>query len=365
MTNYNPFDPKPPVGFLASNPALRRHAENPIFTKDELAYPANLAFNAGVNRLNGKYYMAFRYDTFTPDGKGLIISGTGMAESDDGIHWAPYSEPVKFHYRGRLLEWANDARLSVLDGQLYLSFCYNCFHGERPGIAVWRGGVDFDVICLGVPAQRNLILAEDRVNGRFWRLERPATRRPVYDIWISFSNDLVHWGDAELLLGVEDVPFANVKIGGGPPPLRTERGYLMVFHAVDEDKAREISYPNGVKWSRRYTAGAALLDLEDPTKVIALTKSPLLVPEMAYETGNQEFFYRENVIFPCGALMDGTDQLRLYYGAGDYSTCMARIALSDLWDAMTPYTRIADMATYTPSDLMNGSFNYLREGMQA
>ena len=134
----NPFDLKSPVGPLTSSPAVRRCNGNPLLTAKDVPFPCDLAFNAGVAKFRGRYYMAFRYDKFRDDdrNKGLIDSGTGLAESDDGIHWKAHEKPVKFHWKGKELGWINDARLTVLEDQLYLSYCFNSLHGERPGFAV-------------------------------------------------------------------------------------------------------------------------------------------------------------------------------------------------------------------------------------
>ncbi len=361
----NPFEPKAPVGPLKSSPSVKRFRGNPLLTASAVPFPCNLAFNAGTAKFRGRYYMAFRYDTFREnDGsKGLIVSGTGLAESEDGLHWTAHRKPCAFHWKGRELGWVNDARLTVLEDKLYLSFCFNSMHGERPGIAEWKGGDDFEVVCLGIPAQRNLMLCPYKVNGKYWRLERPVTlERPVsgksqYDIWASCSPDLIHWGESELLLGVEDVPFATFKIGAAAPPIETDKGYLLFFHAVDDDPAREITYPGGAKWCSRYTCGAVLLDKKDPFQVLALTQKPLLVPETDYETGSMELFWRENVIFPCGAILEG-NLIRIYYGAGDYSTCMAEIGLDDLWREMTPYSRKTREATISPTELWSGHYGW-------
>ena len=87
-----------------------------------------------------------------------------------------------------------------------------------------------------------------------------------------------------------------------------------------------------------------------------MTQKPLLVPETEYETGNMELFWRENVVFPCGAVMEDGNTLRLYYGAGDYSTCMAEINLNELWNEMIPYSRKSADATVTLSDMWNGYY---------
>ena len=356
----NPFFPKAPIGPLSSSPIVRRCSGNPLLTPAQVPFPCNLAMNAGVAKYHGRFYMVFRYDTFLDNdrNKGLADSGSCLAESDDGLHWTAHEKPIAFHWKGKKLGWVNDARMTVLEDKIYVSFCCNTLHGERPGFAEWKGGDDFEVVCLGIPAQRNMVLCPYKINGKYWRLERPVTRRTQNDIWASYSTDLIHWGEAELLLGVEDVPFATLKIGAAAPPIETEKGFLLFFHAVDNDPAREIVYPDfGVKWCSRYTCGALLLDREDPFRILAMTQKPLLVPETSYETGNMKLFWRENVIFPCGAVLEG-DTILLYYGAGDYSTCMAEIKLEDLWGEMTPYSRKTPEATVSPSDLVNGYYGW-------
>lgn len=333
------------VGRLTGLPAIRRCANNPIFSAKDVPYPSTLAFNAGVTKFHGRYIMAFRNDKCQDDNmQRLETSGTGFAFSDDGISWKAAPRMMDFHYKGTTLSLCNDVRLTVVDDRVVLSFCNNGFHGERPGIAVMIDECNCDVIYLGVPAQRNLILAPDKVDGRYWRLERPHTRREPLrsDIWISFSQDLKYWGDPELLIGIEDVPYANVKLGAGAPPIKTDQGFLVIFHSVDNDPDRITKYNTGVHWSSRYTAGAALLALDDPQRLIGITRTPIMVPETAYETGNPEKFYRENVIFPGGAILEDDGILRIYYGAGDLYQCMAEVKLDDLLAAITPYSRKAE-----------------------
>ena len=273
--------------------------------------------------------------------------GTGFGWSDDGIRFEIEPEPLRVHYKGEILPWVCDARLTVLEDELYLSFCFENQHSERPGIARWRGkGVDFDAVTIGIPQQRNMVLWPEKIGGRYMRMERPSNQwGDPFHIWYSFSPDMRYWGDWELLLGCEDVPFANAKIGAGAPPIRTDRGWLLIFHAVDSDPDRVAIVAGGRKWSKRYSAGAALFDLDDPTKLIAITKQPLLVAEAPYETGTPGL-WTEFTIFPCGAVLeDDRKTLRIYYGAGDTSTNLATTTLPELWSVMTPASRMAERAT--------------------
>ena len=346
---HNPFSIlSRKIGELHSSPIIRRYENNPILTREDVPYPASLVFNAGVARYRGKYVIAPRVDLFAENNQRPALNiGTGLGFSDDGIHFDMEPELIRIHYKGGVLPWVCDARLTVLEDELYLSFCFENQHSERPGIARWRGrGVDFDAVCVGVPQQRNMILCPEKVNGLYMRLERPANQYlDPFHIWYSFSPDLRYWGDSELVLGCEDVPFANRKIGGGAPFLKTSEGWLLIFHAVDDNPDRARIVRGGRTWSKRYSCGAALFAPDDPTKLIAIAEEPLIVAETPYETGFADLWV-ENTIFPCGAiLMDDRRTLRIYYGAGDYSTNMAETTLEELWGVMTPRSRLAETAT--------------------
>ena len=348
----NPFKNKPFPGELHSSKIIRRYENNPILTADDVPYKADLVFNAGVARYRGKYYISPRVDVINKnykpgDASRLEYIGTGFGWSDDGINFTMSPEMVRVHYFDEILPWVCDARLTVLEDGLYLSFCFENMHAERPGIAKWRGeGVDFDVVTLGVPDQRNMILCPEKINGLYMRLERPCVLyNEPYNIWYSRSPDLRYWGDSELLLGIEDVPYATVKVGGGAPWIRTSAGWLMIFHAVADDKEHPVTMADGRVWDRHYYAGAALFDLDEPSKLIAITKQPLLVAEAPYETGFADLWV-ENTVFPCGAVVeDDNETLRIYYGAGDYSTNLAFTTISEVLSEMTPCERVAKRAT--------------------
>jgi len=350
---HNPFKDLPKVvGKLHSSPIMHRYEGNPLLTAADMPYKADLVFNAGVALYKDKYYIAPRVDVFAFDENGKMTLPmanifTGFGVSDDGIHFNMSEEPIRVHYRDRILPWVCDARLTVMEGDLYLSFCFENQHSERPGIAKWRGtGTDFDAVCIGIPQQRNMVLWPEKVNGMYMRLERPSNQyKDPFSIWYGLSPDLRFWGDQELMLGCEDVPFANVKIGAAAPPIKTPRGWLLFFHSVDEGSEKGKVMQGGFNWTKRYTCGAALYDLDDPTKLIGITKEPLLVAEAPYETGDPRL-WTEFTIFPCGAVLDRDGEtIRVYYGAGDYCTCLATTTLTEMWTVITPCSRMASLAT--------------------
>lgn len=315
---------------LKSSPVIKRYENNPVLSYKDVPYNAALIFNAGVAKYQGKYVMVFRNDYGSVEERRLDGTNLGLAFSDDGIHWEVQDKPC-FDLKDEEILRAYDPRLTVMDGKVYMCFAVDTRHGIRGGIAVTEDFEKFEIISMTVPDNRNMVLFPEKIGGKYVRLERPF---PVYgrggkdrfDIWISDSPDLVYWGNSKLLLGVENVPYANDKIGPGAPPVKTEKGWLTTFHAVDLDPSRG---KNGWEsaWKKRYCAGIMLLELEDPSKVIGLCKDPLIAPETDYETVDG---FRTNVIFPGGMILEDDGEVKIYYGAADTVECLATAYVDDL-----------------------------------
>lgn len=247
-----------------------RHRANPVLTSQQVPYASSLVFNAGVLKLTDRYVMVFRND-YKPEGQHeLKGTNLGLAFSEDGIAWTVEAEPC-WSLENQEIRRAYDPRLTVIDGEILMCFAVDTMHGIRGGIARTTDFRDFGIISMSVPDNRNMVLFPEKIDGMYVRLERPF---PVYgrngqeqfDIWISRSPDLVYWGESELVLGVEDVPFANNKIGPAAPPVLTAYGWLTLFHAVHVDPKRG---KNGWEdsWQKQYSAGVMLLDPDNPAIV--------------------------------------------------------------------------------------------------
>ena len=324
------------IGPLKSSPLISRHPQNPIMNKDSVPYEAELVFNAGVCKYQGKYVMVFRNDyNYTqhpslPDKHYFADAALGLAFSDNGIDWDVEPKPC-LQIRTDEFNRVYDPRLTVVDGRVLMCAALETWHGECGCVFSTDDFEEFELLNMTVPDNRNMVMFPEKIKGRYCRLERPF---PVYcrgcgdrfDTWISYSPDLRYWGDSKLLMGVEDVPFANDKIGPGAPPVRTESGWLTTFHAVDVDQSRG---KNGWEdtWKKRYFAGIMLLDLEDPGKVIGMSRAPLLAPEVSYEIDGG---YRNNVIFPGGMILEDSGEVKIYYGAADTVECLATAHVNDL-----------------------------------
>ena len=308
---------------------IERYPE-PVLTYKDVPYKSALTFNAGVLKKDGKYTMIFRNDYGDYDKQILEGTNLGLAYSEDGIKWNVTDEPC-FAMEDDEIMRVYDPRLSYIDGQYIMCFAVDTKHGVCGGIAVSQDLKNFEVKSISVPENRNMVMFPEKINGNYVRLERPM---PVYsrgghtfDIWLSESPDLVYWGKSKLVLGLEDVPYCNDKIGPGAHPVKTDKGWLCVFHSVDVDPNRG---KNGWEdaWRKRYVIGIMLLDLEDPSKVIGMSKVPLISPEGYWE---EVHGYRANALFPCGMLMeDDNETIRIYYSAGDAIVRMATAKVDDL-----------------------------------
>ena len=326
------------IGNLTSSEVITRYEGNPILTADNVPYPASLIFNAGVTKYEGRYVMVFRNDYFSEDGCASSFQHTnlGLATSEDGLRWTVSPKPC--------LSWEDDEvyrvydpRLSVIEGKCYVCFAADTKHGIRAGIMETTDFETFKLITLTTPDNRNMVLFPERINGSYVRMERPF---PVYgrggnhffDIWISDSPDMRYWGNSRLLLGAEQVPFANDKIGPAAPPIRTSHGWLTTFHAVDIDPSRG-KHGWEENWQKRYTAGIMLLNLEDPYRIIGMSKHPLIAPETHYETRGG---FRDNVIFSGGMILEDSGEVKIYYGAADAVECLATADVTDLLNLCKP-----------------------------
>ena len=318
---------------------MTKHPLNPILSAKDIPYEAELIFNAGVAKWQGRYVMLFRNDFGQTMDSWRSVQATGVwpsistnigiATSEDGVHWKVGPKPV-FQMRTREIRRVYDPRLTIVEGRPVLCFAMDTEHGLCGGIATTDDFERFEVVSASVPDNRNMVMFPERIGGRYVRLERPM---PVYsrggkpeafDIWLSESPDLRFWGESRLVLGAESVSFATGKIGPAAPPVRTSRGWLSTFHAVRYTDHDLYSWEGN--WRKEYVAGLMLLDLDDPSRVIGLSREPVLSIDQPYETHG----FRGNVIFPGGMILEDDGEVKIYYGAADTVECLATAHVDDL-----------------------------------
>ena len=295
-----------------------RSSLNPILTRD--AVPgANSIFNSAVVPFEEGYAGVFRVDDTT---RAMNLHA---GRSADGVAWELEREPIAFTPAdGRVaeiqerFEHAYDPRVTWLEDRFYVTWC-NGYHGPTIGLAHtndFRDFVQLDNAYL--PFNRNGVLFPRRIAGAYAMLSRPSDggHTAFGDIFYSKSPDLVHWGRHRHVMAPLPLSWQATKIGAGPTPIETEDGWLVLYHGV-------LTSCNGFV----YAMGAALLDLDEPWRVVARGSRYLLAPHVPYEQVGDV----PNVVFPCAALVDErADRLTIYYGGADTVVCMAHAHLSEV-----------------------------------
>jgi predicted GH43/DUF377 family glycosyl hydrolase len=303
-----------------------RHAGNPILTKDDIPYPVQTVHNAGVVKHDGRYIMLFRSHLDT--GRSII----GLAESEDGFHFAPRpqpfmtpaTEPPFAQYEEYGVE---DPRITRLDDAYYITHSVYSRFGVRTGLARTRDFQSVERVSLITEADyRNTVLFPEKIGGRYVRLDRPHSEISPWSIWISYSPDLVHWGESRVVMKPVMYHWDEMKIGPGAPPIKTARGWLSVYHGVFPTMAGAV-----------YRLGVALHKLDDPAEILGVCDRWILQPEDPWELVG----YVHNVVFTCGAVPEDDGTLKLYWGGADTVMCAGTAIVDELVDACLTWSRPA------------------------
>lgn len=292
---------------------LKRYPGNPIIHRN--ATPtSNSIMNSSVVKVGEEYRGVFRVD----DQERRMMLHAGR--STDGIAWEIEPEPIQWATRVSELEnfvYGYDPRITPLDGRWYITWCHG-YHGPSIGLGVTDDFEHFELLEVVLPpCNRNAVLFPRKINGEYVMLHRPSDmgHTPYGNIYLCHSKDLIYWGKHRFVMGTTD-GWQSTKIGAGPVPIETPEGWVLIYHGV-------LTSCNGFV----YSAGAAILDLEQPWKVLYRTRRYILAPTALYECVGDT----PNVAFPVAAVHDEkTDELRVYYGAADTCVCLATTTLREL-----------------------------------
>ncbi|HEV58950.1 MAG TPA: glycosidase, partial [Phycisphaerales bacterium] len=211
---------------------VQRYEGNPILTAADVPYPVETVHNAGVVKHDDRYIMVFR--SHRANGRSIL----GIADSDDGYHFTVRPEPFMVPAtEGLFAEYerfgVEDARINPLDGAYYLTYSAYSPHGVRIGLARTADFRKVERIAFITQADyRNTVLFPERIGGRYVKLDRPHSDISPWSIWISYSPDLRHWGDSRVIMKPVRYHWDEMKIGPGAPPIRTDRGWLNIYHGV-------------------------------------------------------------------------------------------------------------------------------------
>jgi len=290
---------------------------NPILTPENWPYPTNAVMNPAAIKLNNETLLLVRVE----DMRGF--SHLTAARSADGFtNWQIDTQPtLEAEYSSREEKWGlEDPRIVWLEEQKQFAITYTSFSEGGPivSLAITKNFRTFARLGgLLPPEDKDACLMPRRFKGRFALIHRPIVRGEAH-MWISFSPDLKHWGDHRLLIRTRNAYWDTHRVGLACQPIETSQGWLLFYHGVRITTAGAI-----------YRLGLALLDLEEPWKVLRRSDEWVLGPRESYERIGDV----GGVIFPTGATVTKeTNQLNLYYGAADCTVAVATAKLSECLD---------------------------------
>nr|WP_325257945.1 glycoside hydrolase family 130 protein [uncultured Oscillibacter sp.] len=293
---------------------LWRYTENPIIRRNPIPGVARI-FNSAVAPYEDGFVGVFRGEQ--TNGIPYIYLG----RSADGIRWSFDKEKILFVDKNKEPDqplYAYDPRLVKVEDTWYVMWCQD-FHGASIGLAETK---DFKIFTRlenpFIPFNRNAVLFPRKIGGMYVMLSRPSDsgHTPFGDVFLSQSPDMEFWGRHRHLIGKTGNWWENVKVGGGAAPIETDEGWLLFYHGV-------TGTCNGFV----YSIGGAILDIDDPSKVLYRCENFLLTPEEWYE----ERGFVPNVCFPCATLQDAaTGRIAVYYGCADSYVGLAFTTADDV-----------------------------------
>jgi predicted GH43/DUF377 family glycosyl hydrolase len=293
---------------------LHRWRRNPILTIEDIPYRCNTVFNGTPVKVGDEYLMIVRIEG--QQGYSFFA----LARSGDGLHFEVEPTPCLMpSNREPWKTWEEngieDPRLTVIDGEYYMMYTAVSRYGHCIALAKTEDFEHYDRIAIvSEPGNKDGVLFPEKIKGLYARLDRPFGH-DVGCVWISYSPDLVHWGKSEFVFAPRSRFWDAYRIGASAPPIRTDRGWLEIYH--------------GVKWTSAgpiYRMGTVMLDLDNPAKVVGRCLSPLLSPREDYERIGDV----GNVVFACGAIVEPDDEVKIYYGAADTSICVAMATMDEI-----------------------------------
>jgi predicted GH43/DUF377 family glycosyl hydrolase len=307
-------------------PIIKRYEKNPILTKRDVPYPVETVHNAGVVKHEGKYIMLFR--SHRRNGRSII----GIAESGNGLRFRvrprPFLTPAEDEPFASYEEYGvEDPRICAMDGEYLISYSAYSRHGVRVALAKTRDFIQLERVSLITQADyRNVVIFPERVDGRYARLDRPHSEISPWSIWISYSPDLIHWGDARVVIKPMAYHWDEMKVGPGATPIKTKKGWLNIYHGVFRTMDGAV-----------YRLGAALHDLMDPSRVLGVADDWILQPEDPWEVSG----YVHNVVFCCGAVAEADGTVKIYWGGADTVMCVGTALIAELVDLCLSHPRSA------------------------
>lgn len=240
--------------------------------------------------------------------------------SDDGIKFYEPAGYPPLMGKGNLQNFGiEDCRVSKINNTYYLTFTSVSENGVGVGLKItedWKNFVSHDMII--PPHNKDCAIFENKINGTYYALHRPSSVNIGGNyIWLASSPDAVHWGNHRCIIKTRENSWDSERVGAGAAPIKTSKGWLEIYHGANK--------------KNQYCLGAFLMDLNDPSKIIARSSQPIMMPTAEYERCG--FF--GNVVFTNGHIIQPNgDTVTIYYGASDEYVCAANVSINEILSSL-------------------------------
>lgn len=302
---------------------LIRVAERPIQTENKISFPIYnkegkievVTFSKNDPNLD---YSDPRVINYKGQDYLTTLSYLRLVNSTDGVHFKEDTEYPPIFGQGDLEKFGiEDCRVATMGENYYLTYTEVSSVAVGVGLMHTKNWKHYDRNgMIFPPHNKDCALFQEKINGMYYALHRPSSPELGGNyIWLAESPDLRHWGNHHCIATTRSNSWDCSRIGAGASPIKTDRGWLEIYHGANEDNC--------------YCLGAMLLDFNNPSKVISRTKDPIMEPTADYE--KKGFF--GNVIFSNGQIIDG-DTIHLYYGASDEVICEAELSVSEIMNLL-------------------------------
>ncbi len=290
---------------------VQRWESNPLIDITDLDFKCSDVHNAGVVFFGGEILLLVTIEQLA--GKRNIH----LAREANGyfsVEKTPFLKPSEDpKYKQHESNGVLDARVTLLDGVYYIMYIALGEHGYRLGLAKTEDFISVERIGLiSEPDTKTGVLFPARINGRYARLERP---RHGHSVWVTYSDDLIHWGSSELVISPRDGYWDTSRIGVGSVPIEIDEGWLVLYYGAKDTSAGSI-----------YRIGAIILDKEDPSRVIGRAGIPILSPRENYERIGDV----PNIVFSTGAILTANGMITIFYGAANSCICIGTTTVEEI-----------------------------------
>jgi predicted GH43/DUF377 family glycosyl hydrolase len=282
---------------------IQRCPCNPLVLLGDLPFRCSDIWNAGVTRFGDEYLLLITVETL--EGRYAIYLARSLDGRDFTVDGDPLMAPVETGPEADYESYGvRDPRITPMGGWYYVAYVAHGDYGLRLGLAKTKDFTSVERIAYVSQVDvKNGALFPRKIGGKYVLLKRP---NPGSSIWLSYSDDLVFWGSSTVVMTPRGGYWDSHLIGAAAPPIELDEGWLLIYYGERSTSAGPL-----------VRLGAAILDRDDPSRVVARSNIPILTPREKYERIGDV----PNVVFSCGALLeDGL--VKLYYGASDSCICL-------------------------------------------